>query len=272
MAKRYIWNIFPLLAILLLATWFVAYAQAPNNNVAGQDVVQILPAEPLIISGITSVQVSSCHYSSSIPQNSDYIESNPDKELCFRLFVTPEDQSIKALAAQISKPRDAYQMAVQWVYVSDEELNHTTDKWLTPHEFLANTPHYPSNPLPGKEVSDCEEKANALVSLIRAEGIRPEEVRVALGRVKFNNSETGHAWVELLTGDQWVSLDPSWGPYWDGQAGKLIRTRGISFDYYGSHNYPALQVWAYYNDIYYLDPGDGSGNAPASWLKTTLAK
>lgn len=272
MVKRHIWNILPLLAILLSAAWFVAYAQVPNNNVIEQDVVQILPPEPSIISGINIVPEPAHRHDSPIPKFKDYSERDSKKESYFRLFVTPEDPSIEALVTQISGPRDAYQMAVQWIYVSDEELNHTADKWLTPDEFLTNTPHYPSNPLQDKVVSDCEEKANTLVSLIRAEGIRPEEVRVALGQVTFNDVETGHAWVELLANGRWLALDPSWGSYWDNKAGKLIQRRGFPFDYYDSHTYPVLKVWAYYNDIYYLDPRDGSGNAPASWHQSASVK
>jgi len=137
---------------------------------------------------------------------------------------------------------------------------------------LTNTPHYSSNPLKGEKVSDCEEQGNTLASLIRAAGIRPEEVRVALGEVMFNDTETGHAWVELFANGHWVALDPSSGPYWDDEAGKQVRRRGVPFDYYASHIYPVLQVRAYYNDIYYLDPRDGSGNAPVSWLKAAPAK
>ena len=156
--------------------------------------------------------------------------------------------------------------------MSEQELNHAADKWLTPKEFLTNTPHYPSNPVKGEEVSDCEEQAHALVSLIRAEGIPPEEVRVALGEIKLGDVEMGHAWVELLSNGRWVALDPSCGPYWDDKAGKLVHRRGVPFDCYASHSYPVLQVWAYYNDIYYLDPRDGSGNAPASWRKAAPAR
>lgn len=267
MTKRFTQKLFTLLAIVLLATWFVAYTQDSNNDITGRDSVQITPVEPSITSGLTTVSVSSHDDSSPIPEISDYAEDAPGDEYPFGLFVTPEDQAIKALAAQISGARDAYQMAVQWTYVSEEKLNHAADKWLTPHEFLANSPNYPSNPLQGEEVSDCEEQANALVSLIRAEGIRPEKVRVALGLVTFNELETGHAWVELLINGSWVALDPGFGPYWDDKAGKLVRRQGIPFDYYGSHTYPVLQVWAYYNDIYYSDPEGGTGNAPASWYK-----
>jgi len=262
----------PLLVVLILAPWSIACTQICNDDITGQDAAQVALVGPSITSGLTSAQESSRYYNPPIPEIRCPVESNHGEEFPFRLYVTPEDQAIEALAAQINGPRDAYEVAVQWTYVSEQKLNHVADKWLTPHEFLTETPHYPSNPVKGQEVSDCEEQAHALVSLIRAEGIRPEEVRVALGEVTFNDVETGHAWVELLTNGHWVALDPSWGPYWDGKAGKLIRRRGIPFDYYASHTYPVLQVWAYYNDIYYLDPRDGSGNAPASWRKADPAK
>ena len=136
---------------------------------------------------------------------------------------------------------------------------------------MANTPHYPGNPLKGEVVSDCEEQAHALVSLIRAKGIQPEDIRAALGKIELGNTETGHAWVELLTNGHWMVLDPNWGPYWDDEAEELVCRQGVPFDYYASHTYPILQVWAYYNDTYYLDPIDSSGHAPASWSKFTLA-
>ncbi len=90
-----------------------------------------------------------------------------------------------------------------------------------------------------------------------------------LGKVSFGDEAKGHAWVELLTDGHWLALDPTDGPYWDDKAERLVRKQGVSFNYYASHTYPVPQVSAYYNDIYYLDPGDGSGNAPASWYKVT---
>jgi len=265
MTKRFIQKIFPLLAILLLASWFVAYAQSGNDSVTRQDADEIALVGLSITSGLTSAQESSRCYSSPVPKMRNYVESNPNAEFPFRLYITPEDKEIMALAAQINGAEEAYKVAVQWTYVSEQKLNHIDDKCLTPHEFLANTPHYPGNPLKSEAVSDCEEQTHTLVSLIRAEGIRPEEIRVALGVIKLGDVETGHAWAELLTNGEWVALEPSWGPYWDDKAGKLIRRQGVPFDYFASHIYPVLQVWAYYNDIYYLDPRDGSGNAPASW-------
>ena len=264
--------LFSLLVILVLAPWPIVYAQSCNDDITGQDAAQVALAGPSITSSLTSAQESSRYYNSPVPEIRDYVEGSPGEEFPFRLFVTPKEQAIEALADQINGAGDAYKVAVQWTYVSEQKLNHIADKWLTPHEFLTNTPRYPSNPVKGEEVSDCEEQAHALVSLIRAEGIQPEEVRVALGEIKLGDVETGHAWVELLTNGHWVALDPGSGPYWDDEAGKLVRRRGVPFDYYASHIYPVLQVWAYYNDIYYLDPSDGSGNAPVSWRKATSAK
>jgi hypothetical protein len=262
--NRFCRKIFPLSAILLLAIRPAAYIWDANNNTL-QSTLQTAPVESLITSGISDTQEFARRYNSGISEAGDSVAGNPDQESFCHLYITPDDQTIKALATQISTPKDAYKMAVQWTYVTDQKLNGVADKWLTPHEFLTGTPYYSNNPLQGKVVSDCEEKANTLVSLMRAEGVRPEGARVALGEVTFNGVKTGHAWVELFTEGYWLCLDPCWGPYWDDKAEKLVRREGVPFDYYGSHAYPVLQAWIYYNDIYYLDPRDGSGNAPASW-------
>lgn len=262
----------PLLVILIFAYCPIDYAQSCNDDIIVREAAQIVLDGPTITSGLASAQKPSHHYSSPIPEIGDHIENSSGEKFPFWVYVTPEDQAIRALAAQINGVVDAYEVAVQWTYVSEQKLNHVADQWLTPHRFLIETPHNPSNPVKGQEVSDCEEQANTLVSLIRAEGIRPEEVRVALGEVTFNDVETGHAWVELLIDGHWVALDPGSGPYWDDEAEKLVQRRGFSFDYYTNHTFPVLQIWTYYNDIYYLDLRNGSGNAPVSWLNFPLAK
>jgi transglutaminase-like putative cysteine protease len=262
----------PLLIILILVPWPIAYAQSFNNDTTVRDADQVALVGSSITLGDTSTQEPARDNASLIPDIGGHAGSNPHEGFPFRLYVTPEDQVIKALAARINGAVDAYEVAVQWVYVSDQKLNHTDDRYLTPHQFLTNTPLYQSNPLKGAEVSDCEEQAHTLASLIRAEGIQPAEIRVALGEAEFGDAATGHAWVELLTDGHWIALDPSWGPYWDDKAAKLIHRQGVPFDYYASHTYPVLQVWAYYNDTYYLNPRDGSGNAPASWFKVNLAE
>jgi len=192
-------------------------------------------------------------------------ESLTFKNEDLRFFVTPEDQTIKALAARTRGYAGAYEMALQWVYVSDEKLNHSVDKWLTPYEFLTNVPQYPGNPLPGQAVGDCEEKANTLVSILRAQGVPPEDVRVVLGEVAFGDSETGHAWVELSLEGRWLVLDPCLGPYWDDRVDRLFSRPGVPLKYYSNHVFPVLQVWTYYNDVYYLEVRSASGDAPPSW-------
>jgi hypothetical protein len=195
----------------------------------------------------------------------EYAPNTPTQEFPFAHYVTPNDESVRALSASIEDPEDAYKEAVRWVYVSDDGLNHSADRWLTPAEFLVDTPRYFDNPLMGSPVSDCEEQANTLVSLLRAQGMGPEEVRVTVGKVMFNSRPTGHVWAEVLRDGRWMVLDPTWGPYWDGGKQKLVKRNGVPFDYYLSHEYPVLNVWVYYNDIYFLNPVAGSGDAPESW-------
>jgi hypothetical protein len=257
--------LFPTLVMLLLTLWPASPVWSYNDNLTGQDADQTTFIGHTIISSLTSIPKSSQVDSSPIFNSKDSDDGNHWEDFSWQQYITPNDPVIIVLADKIRKPKDAYQIATQWTYITDEKLNHVVDKWLTPHEFLTNTPHYLNNPLQGEIVSDCEEKANTLVSLMRAKGIQPEEVRVVLGEVTFNDIITGHAWVELLIDDHWLDLDPCWGPYWDGKTGDPVCRKGVPFDYYATHTYPVGQVWTYYNDIYYLDVRDDSGDAPVSW-------
>ena len=189
----------------------------------------------------------------------------PGKQSRYQLYVTPGAAAVEALAGRINGARDAYREANHWIWVSDHTLHGEFEKWLIPQEFLSDTPNYPSNPLKGNAVSDCEEQANTLVSLLRTEGVSPEKVRVVLGKVKFEDGEGGHAWVELWQNEEWLSLDATSGSYWNDDEGKLVKRGGVPFNYYSSHDYPDIEAWSYYNDIYYLDPRTGSGDAPDSW-------
>lgn len=194
------------------------------------------------------------------------IAGNPGRKLPYQQYVTPEDAAVKRLAGRMSNAEDAYMEAVKWIYVTEQTLNNTLERWLTPHEFLVETPGYPGNPLYGDAVSDCEEQANTLVSLLRAGGIPAEEVRVVLGKYTVAGREKGHAWVELLVDGQWLALDPSSGPYWDDETERLVGRSGVSFGYYDNHIFPVTRIDVYYNDVYYYEPGGVSENVPASWL------
>lgn len=184
----------------------------------------------------------------------------------YQSFITPDNEVIVKLAASLSSIEEIYTEANDWVYVSDPLLNATDDKWLTPHEFLSETPSYPANPVPGLVVGDCEEQANTTVSLLRAFGVSPENVRVVLGNVSVSkNIIRGHVWVELLVNDKWMALDPSQGNQWNENFGQLMADKGKIFDYYYHTTYPVPSITAYYNDIYYLDVRNNRGNAPESW-------
>lgn len=272
MTVKLIRNIFLCLLILLLMPWNVAYVQSHSYDAIRPDESQATPAVYSTISGVAGMSPLSPYNNSPIAIIRDYFESNNSERFPFQFYVTPKHPVIQALAAQIQGAEEAYNLAVQWKYVSDQKLNQIDEKWLVPHEFLTNTSYYPANPLKGDIVSDCEEQAYTLVSLMRAEGINPEDVRVVLGEVRFADEVIGHAWVALRINGRWVALDPSYGPYWDDAAGRLIRRRGRSFDYYASHIYPVIQVHAYFNDIYYLDLSSGLGDAPVSWYDVISSK
>lgn len=189
-----------------------------------------------------------------------------------RKFVTPNALAVQNLAGQTTNVEDAYSIAVNWVWVSDETLLEQEDGWLFPQDFLTKTQIHPNNPVPGKIVSDCESQAYTLVSLLRAIGVSAENVRVAAGRVKFGDQEGGHAWVEIYIKHEWVQLEPTSGPYWDDDDHHLEGRDGLTFDYYGSHDYPALEIWGYFNDIYYHSKLTGEGNAPSHWQTDSTQK
>ena len=92
-------------------------------------------------------------------------------------------------------------------------------------------------------------------------------MRAVVGEVIFNNKKLGHVWVELLVNQKWLVLDATSGPYWDDSAGNLVERNGTPFDYYAGQTYPVIQTWVYYNDIYYLNPETGSGEAPVFWFR-----
>ena len=185
----------------------------------------------------------------------------------YQLYVTPADPAVQSLSRQIRSPAEAYAAAVKWTWVSDQTLNHEAEKWLKPYEFLSDTPKYNSNPAKGRIASDCSEQANTLASLLRAEGIAPENVRVVLGTVDFDGSIGGHAWVEVYDGGDWVPLEATSGPYYDDANRELVESGGLPYGYFKFFPYPVLEKWVYYNDQYFFDIETKKGNPPSSWMQ-----
>ena len=185
----------------------------------------------------------------------------------YPLYVTPYDPAVQSLSKEVFGLKEAYATAVDWIWISDQTLNHVAEKWLKPHEFLVDTPKYASNPAKGRIASDCSEQANTLASLIRAEGIAPEDVRVVLGMVDFDGSVGGHAWVEVYDRGVWVPLEATSGPYYDDEKKQLVESEGLPFTYFKFFPYPALEKWVYYNDQYFYDVETRKGNPPTSWMR-----
>jgi len=196
---------------------------------------------------------------------------NSTHELPYQDYITPANPAIRQLSEQVDGKVEAYEIAVKWVWVSDTTLNQISEKWLMPHTFLVDTPNYPTNPATPRAASDCEEQANTLVSLLRAEGVEAGNVRVVLGTVNLGGAEGGHAWVEVYEDNQWLALEATTGPFYDDDSLKLIEKNGLPYNYYKRHNYPSLEIWFCYNDIYYVDVIHSKQNAPSHWLTTQVA-
>ena len=182
----------------------------------------------------------------------------------YQYYVMPTEPSVTSIANGKTSEQ-IYSQTASWVWISDLVLNKVQEKWFTPKEFITVTPTMPTNPTKGRMVSDCEEQANTLVSLLRASGVAATDVRVALGIVDFGDENAGHAWTEILLNNQWVVLDTTGGPYWDDQQNKLTEETGFSYDYWVTHPYPVVDNWAFYNDQYFVDVDTKTGNAPTNW-------
>ena len=183
----------------------------------------------------------------------------------YQSYVTPDAPAIEKLASRMKSLQEAYSTAINWTYVPEEVMYNVADEWTLPETFITETPQDKKNPVPGIPAGDCEEQANTLASLIRAMGVPPEHVRVVLGVVSMGQINKGHVWVELYRDGRWLSLDPSQGPHWDEASGTLIKSNGLSFDYYASHPYPVTDITAYYNDKYYAEVGTSTANVPDLW-------
>lgn len=193
-----------------------------------------------------------------------------DADYHFQMYVTPDNGTVLEYLEDncLDNKYDIYEAALSWVWVSDSLLNGQEEAWLYPAEFLSETPDYSSNPVSGTIVSDCEEQANTLASLLIASGEYNESsVRVAIGYVNFDGITGGHAWVEVYEGGEWFPLDATMGPYYDESEDEVVAGDEDSTNYYHftTESYPVIQLWYYYNDDYFVDVISQTGNAPDNW-------
>ncbi|MEM2875118.1 MAG: transglutaminase domain-containing protein [Candidatus Hadarchaeales archaeon] len=232
----------------------------PRSVTVEWENVPVLPAPLPAASEVKVIPVENVR-----PPDLVVLPENFENMSPWQSYVTPWAPAVRDLAWRLKSVEEAYMTAVGWVWVSDRVLHGVEERWLYPQEFLSESPFYPTNPVRGSEASDCESQAYTLVSVLRAMGMPPENVRVAVGKVQFGDQIGGHAWAEIYVYDRWLQLEATSGPYWDDENRRLVDRRGIPCDYFGSCEYPALEVWAYFNDAYYYNTMTGEGNAPEHW-------
>ncbi len=189
----------------------------------------------------------------------------------YQLYVTPEADAVVELADSLDGVEEIYAEALSWIWVSEEVLFGVEERWLMPEVLLEESPYLPGNPSPGYVVSDCEDQANALASILIADGYDVENVRVVLGMVDFDGYVGGHAWVEVQEEGRWFTLEATMGPYYDEDLGVVVDSIDVPYGYFKYHTYPALEVWYYYNNEYFLNFEGMVGNAPPSWRASVVS-
>ena len=190
----------------------------------------------------------------------------------YQKYVTPVNPVVQSYITNnnLNTARETYSTAIDWIWISDIILHNKYEHWLLPATFITVTPIDSDNPVPGKMVSDCEEHAYTLVSLLEIIGISKANIRVAIGKVEFEGETGGHAWVQIYENNEWFELDATSGPYWDDDENKLVESIGFPFYYFKTRPYPVEEYWAFFNDIYYYNPDTDlkSPNLPSHWLTT----
>jgi hypothetical protein len=190
----------------------------------------------------------------------------------YQKYITPDNPVVQSYVSNnlINSARGAYTKAISWIWVSDLILHKKYEHWLLPAVFITSSPTDPDNPVPGNMVSDCEEHAYTLVSLLEVIGTSKDNVRVAIGMVDFDGETGGHAWVQVYENGEWFELDGTSGPYWDDDENELVESNGFPFSYFKTRPYPVEEYWAFFNDKYYYNPDTGqkSENLPSHWLKS----
>ena len=184
----------------------------------------------------------------------------------YQLYVTPEADAVQDLANELDGIAEIYAESLDWVWMSDSMLLGEEEKWLFPQEFLTTTATLSTNPLQ-MIASDCEEQANALVSILIADGYDPENIRIVLGIVNFDGTVGGDAWVQVYEDDRWFDVEATAGNYYDETGFTEVDSSSIPYDYFKYHNYPSVEIWMYYNNEYFWNEITHKGNSPPHWTK-----
>jgi transglutaminase-like putative cysteine protease len=106
-------------------------------------------------------------------------------------LITPDDKRVKALAAELKTPENAYR------FVQERIINDAADPALPAGEIIAR----------GK--ASCLGKAILLCSLYRAMGMPASDVRVIAGEIEIPDRITDHAWLEMEYKGRCIQQDVS---------------------------------------------------------------
>lgn len=160
-----------------------------------------------------------------------------------RAFVTPESPSVEeCLQGILGAPpyevtKDGFDAIRDWIaqnveYKSDEERVGKPDDWQTPEEALKNP-----------RVGDCEDFSLLLCSLLRAYGVGPERVFVAIG---VDGRDNAHAFVieNWYLDGKWRVIEPQ-APAQLRRSFPLFPSADSQLDRY--------EIIAAFNDVYYYD-------------------
>ncbi|WMW26027.1 transglutaminase domain-containing protein [Methanolobus sediminis] len=245
-----------------------------SDNMRAEDTINAVPSNALSENSLMDPAPCIQQEMADKKELKDFLPANPPETtgvLRIQEYVTPYADAVQDYLKDedLDDADEIYETAVSWIWVSDTTLNYQPDGWLTPTEFLQDTPDFDSNPVPGEIVSDCTEQANTLASLLIGSGEYDEEtLRVVMGQVTSSNINGGHAWVEVYEDGEWFPVDATVGPYYDEDLEEVVypdNYKDIDFDYFRDEKYSVVELWYYYNNEYIIDVSSGTGDAPDYW-------
>lgn len=252
----------------------VSFEENASDNMEPEDTINAVPSN-VLSENISKDSVPRIQQEAADKKElRDFFQANPPEttgDLRVQEYVTPYADAVQDYLKDedFDDADEIYETAVSWIWVSDATLNDQPDGWLTPTEFLQDTPDFDSNPVSGEIVSDCTEQANTLASLLIGSGEYDEEtLRVVMGQVTSSNINGGHAWIEVYEDGEWFPVDATIGPHYDDDLEEVVypdNYEDIDFDYFRDENYSVAEIWYYYNNEYIIDVSSGTGDAPDNW-------
>jgi transglutaminase-like putative cysteine protease len=119
--------------------------------------------------------------------------------------ITPADADVARLASQLKTPEASF----GWVTSKISYTQSSAMEGVPARAVLKN------------RIGNCQGKANLLASLMLAQGVRREDMRVIYGQVRKDGMPGAHAWLEVFQAGRWWVYDST--PYLQSGAGKYDR-------------------------------------------------